>query len=143
MSGIVLCPVDLAHEQSGALALPEAVAQAQMRGAALHLLAVVPDLGSMLVATALPENFERDAAAGALAGLKALAAQHVPEGVVTETHVAVGHPAEQILGLADKLDAGLIVLASHAPDALRSLLVGSVADRIVHSAKQSVLVVRR
>ena len=142
MSNIVLCPVDLAHDDSWQIALPAAVSEAKMRSAALHLMTIIPDFGSVLVAEAFPAGFAETTAAKSLERLKALKAEYVPAEIATETHVTHGHPAEQILEFADKLGATLIVLASHQPDILRSFFVGSVADKVVHHAKQSVLVVR-
>ena len=42
----------------------------------------------------------------------------------------------------NRLDAGLIVMASRHRDGPRTLLAGSIADKIVHNADRSVLVVR-
>ncbi len=142
MTSRILLPVDLAHEPSWKLALPEAVAEARMRGAALHLLAIVPDFGMSYVSEHFPPGYEAELIAKAMTDLRALAADGVPADVTWEAHVAHGHPAEEILKAADSLGTGLIVMASHKPDTLRTLLVGSVADRIVHNASQSVLVVR-
>lgn len=141
MTKAVLCPIDLSHPESR-MALGEAVRQARLRRGELHLLAVVPDLGSVMVAEHLPADFARNAADAALERLKALAEETVPDDLAVTPHVAHGHAAEQILDFADRLSVGLIVMASHHPDRLRTLLVGSVADKIVHSADQSVLVVR-
>lgn len=142
MPAPVLLPVDLAHEASWRVALPEAHAEARMRGAVLHLLAVVPDFGLSYVSGHLPPGFETGLVEKARAELEALCRAQLPADLAWEVHVAHGHPAEEILRAADRLGAGLIVLASHRPDALRSLLLGSIADKIVHNAGQSVLVVR-
>jgi nucleotide-binding universal stress UspA family protein len=142
MTSRILLPVDLAHEPSWTRALPEAAAEARMRGAALHLLAIVPDFGMSYVSEHFPPGYEAELVAKAMAELRALAAANLPDDVAWEAHVAHGHPAEEILKAADSLAADLIVMASHKPDTLRTLLVGSVADRIVHNASQSVLVVR-
>lgn len=142
MSKKILVPVDLAHEESWRRVLPEALEEARLRDAELHLVAVVPDFGSVLVADHFPHGFEREMMEKARAKLSELKAQNVPDEVPCEAHIAHGHAAEQILDWADKLDVDLIVLASHKPDALRTLLVGSVADKIVHNANRSVLVVR-
>lgn len=142
MTNDVLCPIDPAHPESR-IALAEAVRQARMRGGHLHLLAVIPDLGSVMVAEHFPADFEQKAAAGALNHVKRLVDAEVPDEIESTAHVGHGHAAEQILEFANRLDVGLIVLASHHPDRLRTLFVGSVADKIVHNADQSVLVVRR
>lgn len=143
MSGAVLCPVDLSHEASWQIALPEAAREARSRGATLHLLAVVPDVGLSLVSQHLPEGFEKGLVESAAADLARIAAEALPGDLPVECHVRHGHVLEEVLGAADALGAELIVLASHKPDALRTLFVSSVADRVVHHAQQSVLVVRR
>ena len=142
MTKKILVPVDLAHEESWRRILPEALAEARLRDAELHLVAVVPDFGSVLVAEHFPHGFEREMLEKARAKLLELKAQNVPAEIRCEAHIAHGHAAEQILAWADKLDVDLIVLTSHRPDALRSLFVGSIADKIVHNANHSVLVVR-
>lgn len=138
----ILVPVDLAHEESWRSALPEAVAEARLREAELHVLAVIPDFGSVLVGDQFPKNFERELLEKADSQLRELCEREIPAGLPCRTHVAQGHVAEKILEWADRVVADLIVIASHEPSSLRSLFVGSVADRIVHNAKQSVLVVR-
>ncbi len=142
MSKKILVPVDLAHEESWRRVLPEALSEARLRGAELHLLAVVPDFGSVLVGDHFPHSFEREMLEKAQDKLKELIAQNLPADAACESHIALGHAAEQIIAWADKLAVDLIILSSHRPDALRTLFVGSVADKIVHNANHSVLVVR-
>lgn len=142
MSKKILVPVDLAHEESWRRVLPEALAEARLRDAKLHLLAVVPDFGSVLVGDHFPPNFERETLEKAQKNLEELMAQNAPADVACEAHIALGHAAEQIIAWADKLEVDLIILCSHRPDSLRTLFVGSVADKIVHNANHSVLVVR-
>lgn len=137
----ILVPVDLAHDASWRKVLPEALAEAKLRNAELHLLAVLPDYGSVLVGDHFPPTFEKDLLANADRQLRALRERELPDARC-ETHIALGHAAERILEWADRLGAGMIIIGSHEPSSLRSMFVGSVADRIVHHARQSVLVVR-
>lgn len=139
----ILVPVDLANEQSWERVLPEALLEARLRKAELHLLAVVPDVGSVLSADRLPRGFDRQVMDQARERLAELKEKNIPADVPSVAHVVRGHAAEEILRCADRLEVVLIVMSSHRPDMLRTLLVGSVADKIVHNAKQSVLVVRR
>lgn len=60
-----------------------------------------------------------------------------------EAYARVGHPDTEIVALAGKLGARLIVMASRALGSLKSALVGSVFDAVVHHSLSSVLVVRR
>jgi nucleotide-binding universal stress UspA family protein len=139
----ILLAIDLAHEKSWAKALPAAIDIARRYEAKLHLLSVVPDFGMTSVGAYFPPDFEKQAIARMREELGAFTKAHVPADVNAETHVAHGHPPEQILAAAGKAGADLIVMGSHAPDgALRSLFIGSNADRVVHASPVSVLVVR-
>jgi universal stress protein A len=57
-------------------------------------------------------------------------------------HVAFGSPAEEIVGLANDLDAALIVIGSHGRGAIERVLLGSTAERVVRAARCPVLVVK-
>ena len=143
MYSSILLATDLAHEKSWAKSLPAAIDLARRYGAKLHLLTVVPDFGMTSVGAYFPPDFEKQAIARMREELDAFAVAHVPGDVACETHVAHGHPPEQILAAAEKAGADLIVMGSHAPDGvLRSLFIGSNADRVVHASPVSVLVVR-
>jgi nucleotide-binding universal stress UspA family protein len=72
-------------------------------------------------------------------------AQRVREesgGEVAEIHARLGRPDAEIVGLADELGAGLIVLGSRGLGPLRRALMGSVSDSVVRHAHCPVLVVR-
>jgi|SRR5215217_16051 nucleotide-binding universal stress UspA family protein len=63
-------------------------------------------------------------------------------GEVAEVHARLGRPDAEIVGLADELGAGLIVLGSRGLGSLRRALMGSVSDSVVRHAHCPVLVVR-
>lgn len=63
-------------------------------------------------------------------------------GVVAEAHVVAGRPADEIIDLAEKVGADLIVVGSRGLGSVRRLVVGSVSEEIVHHADRPVLVVR-
>lgn len=62
---------------------------------------------------------------------------------VSQAHLRVGRPDEQIVALAEEIGAGLIVMGSRGLGGLRRLLMGSVSDSVVRHAHCPVLVVRR
>ena len=63
-------------------------------------------------------------------------------GEVAESHARLGRPDAEIVGLADELGAGLIVLGSRGLGRLRRALMGSVSDSVIRHAHCPVLVVR-
>lgn len=63
-------------------------------------------------------------------------------GKVAQAHARVGRPDAQIVGLAEELDADLIVVGSRGLGPLRRALMGSVSTSVLHHAHTSVLVAR-
>jgi nucleotide-binding universal stress UspA family protein len=57
-------------------------------------------------------------------------------------HVALGEAAREILQMAARINADVIIVGSHGRTGIRRALVGSVAERVVRSASCPVLVVR-
>ena len=60
---------------------------------------------------------------------------------VEKSSVFLGGPAPAIMKIADKAGADLIVVGSRGHSALAGVLLGSVAQRLLHLAHQPVLVV--
>jgi nucleotide-binding universal stress UspA family protein len=60
----------------------------------------------------------------------------------TTTHIKEDYPADGILGLADKLNCDLIVMASHGRRGLSRLMLGSQANLVVTHSKRPVLICR-
>lgn len=63
-------------------------------------------------------------------------------GVTTAFEVRVGHPAEQIVHLADQIGADAIVMGHRGESLLQKWLLGSVAKRVLSYAHCTVIVVR-
>jgi nucleotide-binding universal stress UspA family protein len=57
------------------------------------------------------------------------------------TEVRFGVAYQVIVGLARRVKSDLIVMSTHGRTGLRHLLIGSVAERVVHSATCPVLIV--
>jgi nucleotide-binding universal stress UspA family protein len=63
-------------------------------------------------------------------------------GVVNETHLREGRAEEEIVELAEEIEAGLIVMGSRGHSRLRRALMGSVSDAVVRHAHCPVTIVR-
>ena len=62
------------------------------------------------------------------------------DGVEASTHTVTGDPADALLDVANKLDASLIVVGSRGMHGMKRVL-GSVPNKVSHSAQCSVLIV--
>ena len=68
-------------------------------------------------------------------------------GEITEVHLRMGRPAEEILRLSEDLLAGLIVVGNQGlggrVSRMRRFLMGSTSEKVSRYARCSVMVVRR
>jgi len=64
------------------------------------------------------------------------------EQIPHEWHLLVGHPAERVVELAKTLGADTIVLGSRGMGTVGSLVLGSVAMKVVHDAAVPVTIVK-
>jgi len=69
-------------------------------------------------------------------------AEHFREqGLLVQTDVATGHPAEEILRFSTQHQHMLLVMTTHGRTGLRRLLLGSVAMKVVQGAHVPILLV--
>ena len=64
------------------------------------------------------------------------------EGVDTKAEVVVGYAAEELLEIAAKEDADMIVMGTHGRKGIDRILFGSVAERVVKNSHIPVLTIR-
>lgn len=137
----ILLPVDLASLDAQAKAVGVAIDLAHTYKATLHVMTVVPDLGSAMVATYFPKDFEEKATARAREELQAFTAAKIGAEIPVEHIVTHGTIYVEIMRYATETGCDLIVMASHRPE-LQDYLLGPNAARVVRHANQSVMVVR-
>jgi universal stress protein F len=145
----VLVPVDLQHESSWRKALPVAVGQARLLGGKVYLMTVVPHMVSGLdwryavrgeTGGSLDYNI-KDVVEEAKQRLRQLRDEQVPADLAGEVLATHGTIYQEIVEMAEKLPADLIVMASHRPS-LKDYLLGPNAARVARHAKSSVHIVR-
>jgi nucleotide-binding universal stress UspA family protein len=64
------------------------------------------------------------------------------KGACVDFEVRLGDPAEEIAAVAEEQHAALIAMASHGYSGLKRWTLGSVTDKVVHSASMPVFVIR-
>lgn len=137
----ILLPVDLNEPETQAKAVATAVEQAKAFGSRLHVMTVVPEFNSSIVAGFFPENFEARAIEAAREHLHSFCETAIPTGVQVQHIVTHGLIYQEIVKAAEETGCDLIVMASHRPE-LSDYLLGPNAARVVRHATCSVMVVR-
>jgi nucleotide-binding universal stress UspA family protein len=139
----ILCPVDF--DECSSEALREAGALALDRGCTVHVLHTVHinplvDQGAAegFSAQEMYETQIEDARRKVEQMLTAL-----PPEVKREVMVEIGEPGDVILNVEKRIDADLIVMATHGRRGLKHLVLGSIAERVVRDSPVPVLTVRQ
>ncbi len=137
--GCVLVPID--GSEHSKKTLQKAVEIAELRKAPLLVVQVLEPLlyneGSDLFRDLhLPSQAEQ-----ADQGFAVVESSVKEANVTWERVLGNGIPADEILNLAEKHAADLIVIGRHGANALRRFLMGSVSDRVVRYASCDVYVV--
>ena len=73
---------------------------------------------------------------------KEVTEQAIEAGVPRSFHQETGNPAEIIVGFANRTEADLIVIGSRGLGTFKSLMLGSVSNRVARHSHRSVLVTR-
>ena len=147
MARLFLSPIDLTHRSSYVSVLPVAAREAQLHGAELCVMTVVPD-----TTTGMDWRYAMREGGGTAPSPKELCRQaqtrltqvvdeHVPDEVPTKLLVRYGTIYKEILEAAEELGAEWIILAAYRPS-LKDFLLGTNAARVVRHAQCSVTVVR-
>ncbi len=139
----VLCAIDITRDEIDRAVLERAGRLAEVEGAGIDVISVLPDFGLPMVSTYFREDYHQKAVAEARDRLTAFAGDVLgPEVNANVRHVvATGSIYEEILIAADRAGSDLIVIGAHRPD-IADFLLGPNAARVVRHAKCSVYVVR-
>ncbi len=144
----VLVPLDGSAPSEAALPAAEALAHAF--GGRLHLLTVVPTVATVSsarspaalflpIATAVALDLEEQDTRFYLDGLAARLRQ---DGLDAAAEVGRGDPAWEVAAAAERLDADLMVMATHGRSGMSAVWAGSVAIRIMARCRRPMLLVR-
>lgn len=138
----VLVPID--GSSSSLRALARAIAIAKLTRGVVHLISVQPAYDEYgMVPAYLSKGKHRElmgaraqaALAPAIAKLKRAGVHHI-------THTVYGDTAEVIVRAARRLHCDSIIMGTRGMGAIGSLLIGSVANRVIHLATVPVTLVK-
>jgi universal stress protein A len=141
----ILVPLDFSGESRRAL--PQAIGLAEKFGARIVLVHVV----APVLAPTMPPAMGISLEAVPVPGLRKAAANQlhergeklVPPALYERSIVSMGHPASEIIAIAERIGADLIVLTTHGRSGITRFLMGSTAEQVVRHAPCPVLTVRR
>ena len=144
----ILIPIDLDHESSWKPRCPPPCSRPKPSGK-VDLMTVVPNITPGLdwryairgeTGGSLAYNV-KDVRKAAKVRLGELMEQYVPAELRGEVHAPSGTIYHEIVQVADRVGADLIVMASHRPS-LKDYLLGPNAARVARHARTSVHIVR-
>lgn len=141
MSKHILCAVDLTHTDDSKALVAEAGRLAELQGATLSLVTVLPDYGTSFVGSFFKDGTLKEAGEAARVALHALADEVLPSHGKIQCIVEIGTVYEKTLEAAKLCNADLIVVGAHKPD-LADRVIGPNASRVARFADVSVLIAR-
>lgn len=98
-----------------------------------------PTASAMGLARSSPEELERAKLEVSRGSFES--AVRVLGDTIAEHHVAIGHPAQEIVTFANENGVDMIVMGSRGLSPVEGVLLGSVSDRVLHRAKCPVTIV--
>ena len=140
----ILVPIDFS--QTARLALDWALEYAQKTPSELHVVHVIEVAARDLI-PGQEKNVEQEMAKARTAVSRELekwapdAEARARIGTVVN-HIAFGHAASEILLVAERVGATLIVIGTHGRTGIARFLVGSVAEKVVRHADCPVVCVK-
>ena len=143
MTNSILCAVDVSNGDEDINVIQAAGRLATLDGAQLDVVAVIPDYGMSQVGSFFNKDHHDKMVTEAKDALNALVTKALDSAQNEKVRhvIATGRAYDEVLSLANKSDASLIVIGAHKAD-LADYLLGPNASRVVRHAKCSVYVVR-
>jgi nucleotide-binding universal stress UspA family protein len=122
------------------LAASTAAELAKGTDSVLHVVTVGPFVPTAFAVTEEePARLAREARRTLDEQVRRIKAGH---GAEAQAHLRLGGAAEEIVALAEDIEAGLIAMGSRGRGGIRRALMGSVSERVVRHAHCAVLIIR-
>ncbi len=138
----IVCALDMS-EHSKTVA-EYACMLAKVSGASIVAVYAAPTL-TQYTGFHVPPNTIDSFVGEIVSGAEKAMGQFVSEnfkGIETESEVVVGYAAEEILNIAERKGADMIVMGTHGRKGIDRILFGSVAEKVVKNSPIPVLTIR-
>ncbi|MCB9897684.1 MAG: universal stress protein [Planctomycetes bacterium] len=140
----ILCPVDFSEPSNTALEYAESLARTlKAELVVLHVIEpVLYPVAYGLPASSPLLNVEEQARLGAEKHLAPIIEGIGKRGVEARSIVDTGTASLKIVQVAEQLEAGMVVMATHGLTGLKHMLLGSTTERVVRRCPCPVLTVK-
>jgi len=141
----IVCPTDFSEPSYEGLKVAGELAE-HFQAELLLINAVSPV--PVMAGAAAPTGFHlqtvmKEMQAAAEKSIQDLKAEKIPKAVKNRSFVVQGSPSDEIVALADKENANMIVIATHGESGWKKFLFGSVTEKVVRTASCPVLTIRQ
>jgi nucleotide-binding universal stress UspA family protein len=138
----IVCALDFSEVSPKVAAYAKNLAE--VCGAKIVALYVAPSLTQYVefhVQASYIDDFVTGIVSGATDTMNSFVKEYF-QGVPVEGRVVSGYAAEEIVAVAEEVGADLIVLGTHGRKGLDKILFGSVAEKVIKTARLPVLSMR-
>ena len=138
----ILLPVDGSELSLKAVRLAVSFLQQGLSGSLV--LANVQEPATLYEMVVAPDGevLQRVSMAAGIDALEKAEALLMEERVVYEREIATGDPAHTIVDIGERFGCDLIVMGARGISAMRSALLGSVSNEVLHAAQVPVVIVK-
>ena len=138
----IVCALDLSEHSKTVADYASSLAKAT--GASIVAVYAAPTL-TQYTGFHVPPNtidsFVGEIVTGAEKAMQQFVAENF-EGVEAKAEVVVGYAAEEIISIAEKEGADMIIMGTHGRKGIDRILFGSVAEKVVKNSPVPVLTIR-
>lgn len=136
----ILVPIDIDYPNAAAAVYRKAAALADMCGAAVRLVSVLPDFGMPIVAAYISDDIRKETVNRCTAAVEQFIREHCHPSV--SYTVRMGKNWEEVIKAADRWGADLIVVYHNRRREINEVFSHSCSQRVADHAKCSVLRLR-
>ena len=134
----VVVPVDFSDDSLAALDTAAGMVDDPDHLHVIHVLPIMEPADPGIIWQTIDDESRQEHAGEAL---REALAKRDHKGI--DVVIRFGDPGHEIADYAGEVEAGLVVISCHGQSALRHLLIGSVAERVVRLAHCPVLVLKK